>query len=293
MASFPEQTTAEQPYCPAYTPCSTQSSDILNDINEDTNPKLATEHQTYNFTDTNTTPPTPKRAKYDTELPAITYATRWRDLLTLTTAMADTLTPNTNNDNARRVPYTYTQVGHWLTEARTSLGDNVHYDESLFATLNLKRLTATHYTHNDAALSAHSLDSLLRQAAAPIRNKGATADELRERLHGTTHRHKIVDILKTGQRATMLPTFVPNGGRELAHGGSYATMLPICNHAIVEMIEAGRAIAFSKDALQAHGCMEGVHVSPLVWAPKAGKIMGRVCFDGSKASKNFPASTTR
>ena len=30
-------------------------------------------------------------------------------------------------------------------------------------------------------------------------------------------------------------------------------------------------------------------MSPAVWAPKAGKIVGRVCFDGSKASRNHPS----
>jgi hypothetical protein len=105
-----------------------QSSNITADIHKDdhTRPNLAT-----------------LLATGDTEAPAIPYTARWRDLLTLTTAMADTLT-HTNNDNATRVLYTYTKIGHWLTEARTSLGDNVHYDEPLFATLNLKRLTATH-----------------------------------------------------------------------------------------------------------------------------------------------------
>ena len=47
--------------------------------------------------------------------------------------------------------------------------------------------------------------------------------------------------------------FRPNGGRELMHGTSYTKMAPICNHAMVEMIEGGKAIAFTKAALREMG----------------------------------------
>ena len=44
---------------------------------------------------------------------------------------------------------------------------------------------------------------------------------------------------------------------------------------------------FSYDALKRHGVMDEIHTSPLVWAEKAGKALGRTCLHASKGSRHF------
>jgi hypothetical protein len=48
----------------------------------------------------------------------------------------------------------------------------------------------------------------------------------------------------------MRTTYTPNGGSECQAGGSYMKYRPLCNAALLTLVEEGRALAFSKDALE-------------------------------------------
>jgi hypothetical protein len=55
------------------------------------------------------------------------------------------------------------------------------------------------------------------------------------------------------------------------------------------MVEKGRAIAISKDALVSSGHMRELVVNRLTWAKKSGDIEGRTCLDPSTGSRQFPS----
>jgi len=174
-----------------------------------------------------------------------------------------------------------------LQEAQTVLGSDIVYDESLFTQLNLPDFTANDFVPNDAKLQTQPLDSIIEEALRPHRTKGLKDPALTEFLQGVSGGDIAHDLLHNGARSFMLPQFKVNGGRECSVGGSYLKYRPLCNDALLQLVREGKALAFSKDALVNTGAMEQLHLSPLVWAPKTGKVKGRTCLNLSKCSRNF------
>ena len=181
------------------------------------------------------------------------------------------------------------QVDRATAAATELLGAEIVYDSDLFQKLALKDFEERDYRSNDIELVTRSLDVILEDRCQVHRMKGLAGEALTAWLEGVPNAHAVTDLLQHGARDFTSCEFVPNGGRECSVGGSYLKYRPICNDAILELVNEGRAIAFSRDAMEASGQMEKVHVSPLVWAPKANKVKGRTCMHLSKASKNFPS----
>jgi hypothetical protein len=174
-----------------------------------------------------------------------------------------------------------------LQEAQRVLGSDIVYDESLFKQLNLPDFTANDFAPNDAKLQTQSLDSIIAEGLRPHRAKGLQDPSLTEFLQGVSGGDTAHDLLHNGARSFMLPQFKVNGGRECSVGGSYLKYRPLCNDALLQLVREGKALAFSKDALTSTGAIEQLHLSPLVWAPKTGKVKGRTCLNLSTGSRNF------
>ena len=175
-----------------------------------------------------------------------------------------------------------------LVSARKLVGEDIVYDQELFDSLGCEEFTPEHYEMNDKALrDGVSLDAILSRAIAPHLCKAGSERELRGRFEGLNGNHTAVDVLCHGARDYMAEGYVPNGGRECQFGASYKKYRPICNENLLNLVKAGRAVAFSLDALKESGLITELHISPLLWAPKSGKIKGRVCLHLSKRSSTF------
>ncbi len=174
-----------------------------------------------------------------------------------------------------------------LAESTQLLGDDIAYDDELFTRLNLPDFTPADFMQNDAMLDTHSLDEIIERGLRPHRSKGLKDPELNSFLQGVEGGTVAHDILCNGARSFMDPRFKPNGGRECSVGGSYLKYRPICNDALLQLVREGKALAFSRDALSRAGALDQLHLSPLVWAPKTGKVKGRTCLHLSKRSRNY------
>ena len=178
-------------------------------------------------------------------------------------------------------------VDEILAQGRTILGDDVVYDNELFNSLALPDFDVPDYSANDAALASYSLDEIIEAALQRHRTKGLKGPALADFLSGYSEAEAASDLLHCGARSFMEPSFFPNGGTECSLGGSYLKYRPICNDALLQLVREGKALAFSKDALQGAGAIQQLHINPLVWAPKTGKVKGRTCLNLSKSTKNF------
>ena len=178
-------------------------------------------------------------------------------------------------------------INTWIQSAAKLLGEDIIYNDTLIASLNLHDITEDDYRQNDAAVEGGaSLDSILTAHLIPHKLKGQSADEMRKTLKHVTNRHKIIDLLQNGQRRAMVESFIPNGGREVSSGGSYKKMRQICNQSIYDLHQKNQCVIISYDTLKRMGAMDELHVSPLVWATKPGKVLGRTCLHASKSLRN-------
>ena len=175
-----------------------------------------------------------------------------------------------------------------LHDAKVKVGADIVYDQALFESLELKDFTERHYLANDQELRrGRSLDEILEERIAPHRCKAGSEQELQRRFDGLRGSSSAVDVLCQGAKDMMVSGFSPNGGKECSFGPSYLQKREICNDALLKLVEEGRAIAFSLDALLETPYLLDLHCSPLVWAPKQGKPKGRICLHLSKRSKNY------
>jgi hypothetical protein len=181
------------------------------------------------------------------------------------------------------------QVQEWLEEAKVKIGLDVVYDDATMEGMNLREFNTTHWERNDMKLRTEPIEEIVRQAISPLLLKGESADELRVSLKNVTNRHKVIDILSNGQRKWMINSYRPDGGRERSFGRSYLDKRRICNNALVKLVEQGRALAFTEDAMRSSHQLEKLSTSPLAWAPKTDEPKGRTCLNASKGSKNFPS----
>ena len=188
--------------------------------------------------------------------------------------------------------FTEDRIRAMLETASALVGLPVIYDDALFSSLNLDEINMKDFTTNDDLLRAGmTLEQIIEPNLVPLRLKGQSAAELRQTFQDLPSVEKVIDVLSVGSRPFMIPAFVPNGCAEVSAGGSYSKMKPICNDAFVKLIRCDppKALVFSKDALISSGQLDKLHVNTTEWAPKPGKINGRVCLNASKSSKNFPS----
>ena len=178
-------------------------------------------------------------------------------------------------------------VADTLQRGRTILGEEVVYDDELFHSLNLPDFGPADYEANDAALESSPLDDIIEAALRRHRVKGLSGSPLESFLAGYPGAEAASDLLQNGARSFMTPRFNPNGGKECSLGGSYLKYRPICNDALLQLVREGKALVFSKDALQRSEALQELHLNPLVWAPTTGKVKGRTCLNLSKSTKNI------
>lgn len=177
-----------------------------------------------------------------------------------------------------------------IQTCKEALGADIVYDAALFESLGLRDFEACHYEHNDKRLRAGvSLDTILQEAIAPHLLKGMSVEQLRTYFNGVPSAEIAIDVLENGARCFMKAGYRPNGGKECGFGKAYLERLPLCNHTVVGLVEAGRCVALSKDALAESGSISGIHVSRFSHADKANNKMGRLCHNLSVKSRNFPS----
>jgi len=206
----------------------------------------------------------------------IALAGNMASLLTSNSSMEWDLSPN--------------HVDMYIRDATLSLGLDFKYDATTFDELELKQFLPHNWETNDQKLIAGSnLDELITIASAPLRLKGESAEQLRTSFRQQSGCHKVIDILNVGQRICTGPDFRPNGGVETSNSMKYNKMRPICNNAMLKLVEKGRAIVFSKDALLTSNRLRELVVNRLTWAPKSGDCKGRTCVDSSTGSINHPS----
>ena len=180
------------------------------------------------------------------------------------------------------------RLATWLQQAEKILGEDIVYNDELIKSLDLQDITEGDYLPNDMELAnGATLDSLISSSVAQHCIKGQSVAELQVTLQAVTNKDRVIDLVHYGQRKFMKAEFRPNGGREVSNGGSYMSMRQICNQSIYDLHRKRQCLLFSYDALVERGMMKELHVSPLVWTTKAGKVLGRTCLHASKASKHF------
>ena len=178
----------------------------------------------------------------------------------------------------------------WIQHSETLLGEDIVYNDELITSLNLRDITTADCLPNDTALATGTtLDAIIAKNLTPHLLKGQSALELRTTLAHVTNAVQVIDLLQNGQHRFMQEGFVPNGGREVSSGGSYLNMRRICNQSIYDLLQKRQCLVFSYDILVQCDAMKELHVSPLVWTTKAGKVLGRTCLHASKASKSYPS----
>ena len=183
---------------------------------------------------------------------------------------------------------TFNTLELWTQEARTILGLNIVYDDELLLSLDLKDFKKSDCQPFDNALTEQGgIDEILARMKSKQCLKGQTAQQLRHTLRNTSNIHKTIDILQNGARRFMVNDFVPNGGKETSTGSSYLRKQSICNHAIRKLYDKGQVAIFSLEALKKTDILKSIHISPLVWAENALKVLGRTCLHASKGSKHF------
>ena len=182
------------------------------------------------------------------------------------------------------LPVTFADIDAIATEAESIIGFSVVYDEVLFQSLNLKEFKKFHYAGNDLLLQAQSLDKIIEDKLLQLRPKLTPSLQYVQCLSGAPNFSNLHDLLQNGQRAFMLPDFIPNGYHKVQLSRSYKDMSPICNHVLLKDVREGRAICFSKQALVHHGCLDQLHGNKIAWAEKANKVEGRTCLNCSSRS---------
>jgi len=175
----------------------------------------------------------------------------------------------------------FLEIQQQVKRAQDMLGENIVYDDTLLDELQLDEISEQQYEKNDKELETKTLQQILEEHIIPLRNKGHTSGHLRQTLKHVSNKHRVIDILKTGERKCLIEGFTPNAGAEVSMGGSYLKMRRICNHDFMKSLKKGLAVAFSENALRRTKQMSQVHVSKTVWAEKAGTIEGRTCLHGS------------
>ena len=166
-----------------------------------------------------------------------------------------------------------------LVSARKLVGEDIVYDQELFDSLGCEEFTPEHYEMNDKALrDGVSLDAILSRAIAPHLCKAGSERELRGRFEGLNGNHTAVDVLCHGARDYMAEGYVPNGGRECQFGASYKKYRPICNENLLNLVKAGRAVAFSLDTLKESGLITELHISPLLAYGPLSRVKSKVEF---------------
>jgi hypothetical protein len=174
-----------------------------------------------------------------------------------------------------------------IIEATKQTGVEIVYTEELIESLELFDIGPGSGLLSDSKLTTMPLKDIIEEALGPIREKGASAPTLHRRFVDAPGLSTALDLITHGERLHMKENFTVNGGRQVMNNMSYKSKRKICNHAMFELVRDGKALAFSMDALVHANSMHEVHVSPLTWAPKADKILGRTCLDASNGTKDF------
>ena len=184
-------------------------------------------------------------------------------------------------------PITITQA---VRDSRKLLGTDIVYDEEFYLTHDIPDIEPHHFEANDAALiNGQSLESILEAAITGKKLQGLQADKLREFFQGVPNVERAIEILTEGEKPFMRDGFTRNAGQECSINGSYREKRRLCNLAYRKLVEGGKAIIFSKDALARTDQMKKYHNSPTTWVEKADAWEGRTCMHLSKGSKNFPS----
>jgi hypothetical protein len=130
------------------------------------------------------------------------------------------------------------------------------------------------------------LDTLMASRMASLKFRGDNAEIIQSELAALapTVRETVMDILTTGQRRLMKPTFTPNGGYRFRQSRSYNEGTLQCNHAIEKQNRKGETLILWWDQIPPD-IREQLHVSPLERVPKVGKPEGRTCLNLSSGKK--------
>ena len=101
-----------------------------------------------------------------------------------------------------------------LREAEQTIGLVPNYDKAFYDSLNLSPLTSQHCEEGDTALSrGKSLDEIIEERLRPLRNPGATPEEVRKHFDVAPNVETAIALLSNGLVTPMCKGFKRNEGR--------------------------------------------------------------------------------
>jgi hypothetical protein len=222
--------------------------------------------------------------------------TEWLDICRMATSMSIMFSqlnlPSNFDQPVVDTRYSKSVVTKQAAHAVRALGLDIVYNEALFATLGLKVLSEEHHSANDRLLdSGVSLDTILQRSADMRRDKGDGFVAVSEMLEGYPNRDRVVEMLQVGQRPFMKSTFRHNNGVDFKQCKSVRKMGRILVNTLVKLIESGKAVAFSKEAVlrSSESMTAGVSISPLKWATKQDNVLGRTCNNLTHGTDDHPS----
>ena len=95
----------------------------------------------------------------------------------------------------------------------------------------------------------------------------------------------LVELLREGQKLIQTPTWCPNGGRGYTVPKNLDDYKLLLEHDLAKRHGEGKVVILPHALCQEHDIMRHIHVSPLVIAPKSGKL-SRVCLNLSFTSRH-------
>jgi len=178
------------------------------------------------------------------------------------------------------------QIDQWMQDALFLTEHDVKFDGVLLA------LDENVIFENDKLLlnSKFTLERVLRDSIQPLLSTEQSLSRVKEVFHDFPLKQKLFDVLRVGARKFMKSSWKPNGGKEVSINvnGSYAKNWVVCNHSFQKLVQEGKAIVFTADALDESNQSQFTHQSDSVWVPKVGSGgLGRTCLNASRGSKNY------
>jgi hypothetical protein len=213
-----------------------------------------------------------------------THNNEWTALISDTQFIQTILSPEYSGAD---LGYSRADIEKIAAEASHTLGYDVEYSAESIQKLGLREFKKEDYDMNDACLKHQSVEAIIGKAIDKLRLSSSTPKL--EAMEGVSNYERLNELLTTGQRKFMKPEFTPNGKMK-RFSTSYIQKYQICNDSMIEDMRAGRTIVFSMKALEESREISKLHFNSTTWAPKAGKILGRVCINASSGDPSLNES---
>ena len=141
------------------------------------------------------------------------------------------------------------------------------------------------FEHTTAAIREKGLSSVFASSADNLRWPGENEREVRTRFESFPYLDEMMVVMGKGQPCFIDPIKLGvNGADDFVQSKSYRENSAKCNHSLNTMAKDGRALIFDIKGLMPEDAAR-IHFSPLQWAEKEKKPVGRTCINPSKKGK--------